>query len=163
VNVAWLKFPVDDLDAYERRHLRNHRVAAAAILVLAPTWMFGDESVRVAVGITALVIGALVGLISGLMINRRWPELSDRIVVPLRKRVVAAGAFVALVLAVGFLLGSLGAFDRSQTFLDVFSSAGWVAFGVLWFLRAPAVARYRRRRYEADLAEVAGHPRPSTA
>jgi hypothetical protein len=154
MNLAWLKFPVDDLDSYERRHRRNYRVGAAIAVVIAPMWMFEDAGVHVSLGIVALVIGGIVGLVAGLVANRRQPDLSERSALPLWRRVLVPDAIaVAVVFAVHLFLD-----DMART---VLVSGLWMVLGVSFFLRAPALARYRRLRYEADLAEVAGHPRPS--
>jgi hypothetical protein len=156
MNLARLKFPVDDLDAYERRQRRNYRSGAGVAVVIAPMRMFEDSRVHVALGIIALVIGGLVGLVSGLVANRRQTDLSARSALPLWRRVLLPGAIgVVVVVAVLLFLD-----DMART---VLVSALWMVLGVSFFLRAPALARYRRLRYGADLAELAGHPRPSGA
>jgi hypothetical protein len=158
----WGPFPVDDLDAYERRQRLNARLSAVALAWLASALMFIDETVRVRDGIIALVLGAVLGLVSGLVVNSRRPDLHDQTIAarwPPAIPLIAVGvAAVAVCFALKAVLSALGWVHEP---FRVFTCGVLMGASVFGFLRAPAVARYRRRRYEADLAEIAGERPPS--
>jgi hypothetical protein len=119
--------------------------------------MFMDETVRVRDGIIALVLGAILGLVTGLVRNNRRPELPDQMISarwPPAIPLVALGVVVlAILVALKAVLSALGWVDEP---FRVFSCGALMGASVFGFLRAPAVARYHRRRYEADLAEITG-------
>ncbi len=158
----WGAFPVDDLDAYERRQRLNARLSAVALAWLASALMFIDETVRVRDGIIALVLGAILGLASGLVRNNRRPDLPDQMISarwPPAIPLIAVGVVaLAVCFALQAILSALGWIDEP---FRVFTSSALMGASVFGFLRAPAVARYQRRRYEADLAEVAGERPPA--
>jgi hypothetical protein len=158
----WGTFPVDDLDAYERRHRLNARLSAVALAWMASALMFLDEKVLVRDGIIALVLGAILGLVSGLVVNNRRPDLPDQMISARWPPAIPLIAGVVVVLAACF---ALQAIIRALGWIDepfrVFTCGALMGASVFGFLRAPAVARYRRHRYEADLAEVAGDRPPA--
>ena len=69
----WGPFPADDFDAYERRQRLNARLLAVVLAWLASASMFIDETVPVRDGIIALVLGAILGLVSRPRSNNRRP------------------------------------------------------------------------------------------
>jgi hypothetical protein len=164
MRLRWPTFSVGDLDAYERRHRLNVRAGAVGWAWLISVLMFMDERVRVRDGIIALIVGALAGLAIGIVLNRSRPELPDGPTPSTRRlALILGGLFVAL-LALSFglqaLLGSIGWTHEPAR---LFGGGALMVSAVAAFLRAPATARFSRRRYEADLAEVAGDvpPRPA--
>jgi hypothetical protein len=131
-------------------------VWAGVALAMALMRMFEDRRVDVTFGIFALAIGGLVGLVTGLVANHRQTDPSTRGALPLWRRALLPGAIGVVV----FVAVILFLDDMART---VLVSVLWMVLGVSFFLRAPALAQHRRRRYEADIAEIAGHPRPSGA
>jgi hypothetical protein len=158
----WGPFPVDDLDAYERRQRLNARLSAVALAWLGSMLMFFDETVRVRGGVIALVLGAILGLAGGLVRNNRRPDLPDQMISarwPPAIPLIAVGvAALAACFALKAVLSALGWVDEP---FRVFTCGALMGASVFGLLRAPAVARYLRRRYEADLAAVAGEPPPA--
>lgn len=157
----WGAFPVDDLEAYERRQRLNARFLAVVLAWLASASMFIDETVKVSDGIIALVVGATLGLVIGLVRNNSRPDLPDQMISTRWPPAIPLVAVGVLVLAVCFalkaVLSALGWVDEP---FRVFTCSALMGASVFGFLRAPAVAGYRRRRYEADLAELAGQRPP---
>jgi hypothetical protein len=158
----WGAFPADDFDAYEGRQRLNARLLAVVLAWWASASMFMDETVPVRDGIIALVVGVILGLVIGLVANNRRPNLPDQMISTRWRPVLLLLAIGVVALAACFALqATLSALGWIDEPLKVFTCGALMGASVFAFLRAPVVARYRRRRYEADLAEVAGEVPPA--
>jgi hypothetical protein len=168
-----MRFPVADLDAYERRLRRREWLGGIAFIWLGSLFLASAVPSRTSVAdaIVAGCIGAAAGLVlwtvrrPGTYLGERaGPQMLDR-VGELSGRawiriIVVVVVWTALVIAVAFVLRLFGV----SVPLVLIGGAGWVAGGVQLLLDAPRVARERRERYQGDLNELAAMPsRPDAA
>jgi len=146
-------FPVQNLDAYERRWRRNLLLTGALYLVVGVVVLAASDGVGVAFGLCGLVLGATIGALFGLA-----APIEDRIrlerVRDLQPRALSLAWSCAVggsVLVLWLILHPLGV-DLPFAF---FAGVALIAEGVLQLIRAPRESRFRRNRYEGDLRELA--------